>query len=55
MFWTLFWYWPGALGYHLIYMKELMQSNYQVSISGPKFVSKDKLRKDYSDCTALHG
>ena len=24
LFWTLFWYWPGAFLYHLIYLKELM-------------------------------
>jgi len=51
----MFWYWPGAFGYHLIYLKQLIKSNYSVSVSGPKLISRDKLRKDYPNCTALHG
>jgi hypothetical protein len=51
----MFWYWPGAFGYHLIYLKQLIKSNYSVSVAGPKLISRDKLRKDYPNCTALHG
>jgi len=54
-FWTAVWYWPGAFGYHLIYLMQLMKSNYNVSVDGPKFVSKNKLRRDYPECKELHG
>lgn len=40
LFWTLFWYYPGALGYHLIYLKQLLRSNFTVSVSGPKMISR---------------
>ena len=48
LFWTLFWYYPGTLGYHLIYLKQLFRSQFTVSVSGPKFVSRSKLANDYS-------
>jgi hypothetical protein len=51
----MFWYWPGAFGYHLIYLRELMRSNFGVSISGPKIISKSRLRRDYPDFKQLHG
>ena len=44
LFWTAFWYFPGALGYHLIYLKQLMSSSYQTSVSGPSLVTRRKLR-----------
>ena len=40
LFWTMFWYFPGALGYHLIYLRQLMKSKYEVSISGPSLLTK---------------
>ena len=46
-FWTAFWYWPGAFGYHLIYLMQLLRSDYTVSLKGPSLVSKNKLRRDY--------
>ena len=55
MFWTIFWYFPGSLGYHLIYLRQLMQSNYNVSVSGPKIVTNSKLRKQYPLAHELHG
>jgi len=54
MFWTFFWYWPGAFGYHLIYLIQLMKSNFSVSLSGPRYVSKSRLRKEYPDLHELH-
>ena len=54
LFWTAFWYWPGAFGYHLIYLKEMMRSNYQVSLSGPTMLRKSTIRKEYPQVTALH-
>lgn len=53
-FWTAFWYWPGAFGYHLIYLIQLMKSNFTVSLSGPKMVSKGGVRKQFPDLKELH-
>jgi glycerol-3-phosphate dehydrogenase len=55
LFWTCFWYWPGAFGYHLIYLKQLMSSNFNVSLSGPKVISKSKVRADFPECKEIHG
>jgi len=55
LFWTLFWYFPGALGYHLIYLKQLFSSTFNVSISGPTIMSRSKLRREYAECKELHG
>ena len=55
LFWTLFWYFPGALGYHLIYLKQLMASNFSVSVSGPKVVTRGALRREYPDFKHIHG
>ena len=55
LFWTLFWYWPGAFGYHLIYLKQLFASNFMVSISGPSIMSRSKVRREYPECKELHG
>lgn len=54
LFWTTFWYWPGAFGYHLIYLKQLMKSNFQVSLSGPSMIRKARLRQDYPEVKAIH-
>jgi glycerol-3-phosphate dehydrogenase len=54
-FWTLFWYFPGALGYHLIYLRQMMFSNYQVSLSGPRPINPAKLIREYSELRPLHG
>lgn len=54
LFWTTFWYWPGAFGYHLIYLKEMMKSNYQVSLSGPTMLRKSTIRREYPQVPALH-
>lgn len=54
LFWTTFWYWPGAFGYHLIYLKQLMSSNFSVSLSGPKLMSNSKLKQEYPELKELH-
>lgn len=43
-FWTAFWYWPGAFAYHLIYLKQLMGSNFSASVGGPSMIRKGTLR-----------
>ena len=55
LFLTLFWYLPGAFGYHLLYLKQLMSSNYQSSVNGPSFMRKATLRKEFPNLTKLHG
>ena len=55
LFWTAFWYWPGAFGYHLIYLKQLMSSSYTTSVSGPSIMRKKALRDTYPDVKPLHG
>jgi hypothetical protein len=54
MSWTLFWYWPGAMGYHLIYMMQLMESNFVVSLSGPRYCSKNRVRTEFPKLHELH-
>ena len=54
-FWAAVWYWPGAFGYHLLYLKELWRSNYQVRLNGPKMLTKNQVRRQYPGLTALHG
>jgi glycerol-3-phosphate dehydrogenase len=55
LFWNLFWYYPGCVGYHLIYMKQLLSSNFEVSVSGPSLLSKAALRQQYPMVKPLHG
>ena len=55
LFWTMFWYFPGALAYHMIYLKQLMSSSYDVSVSGPSLVRRAALKKRYPDMKAIHG
>ena len=55
LFWTALWYWPGAFGYHLIYLKQLMSSDYSVAVSGPSIMRKRVLRDTYPDVKPLHG
>ena len=54
-FWTALWYLPGAFGYHLIYLKQLMSASFSVSVSGPSFLRKSKLRDAYPMVKPLHG
>lgn len=55
LFWTLFWYWPGAFGYHMIYWRQLMKSDYQTSLSGPRFMTKNKVRRNFPEAKEMHG
>jgi hypothetical protein len=55
LFWSIFWYFPGQIGYHLIYLRQLMMSNYLVSISGPKWLSKGGLMREFPGLSTLHG
>jgi glycerol-3-phosphate dehydrogenase len=32
LFWAAFFYYPGCFLYHLIYLKELMRSNYDTGV-----------------------
>ena len=54
-FWTAFWYWPGALGYHLIYLKQMFWSEYKRSLIGPSMLSKSGLKRSYPELKAIHG
>jgi glycerol-3-phosphate dehydrogenase len=54
-FWSsLFVYFPGCLGYHLIYLKQLMASNYEVGVDGPSLAFKNKIRSFYPDIKNIH-
>ena len=55
-FWeTLFMYYPGTLLYHLMYVRQLMKSDYEVSIEGPSMILKHKLRQLYPEVAPIHG
>ena len=54
LFNTVFWYWPGALGYHLIYLKQLVKSNYNVSVSGPSIMLNKKIKREFPELKELH-
>ena len=54
LFWTSFWYFPGTFAYHMLYMKQLMTSNYQVAVSGPSLLRKKTIREEYPGFKALH-
>lgn len=55
LFWTAFWFWPGTFLYHMISLKQLVSSSFSVSLSGPKFMRKGKLRERYPDVKPIHG
>lgn len=48
-------YYPGTVFYHLIYLRQLMKSNYEVSIEGPSMILKHKLRQFYPEVSEIHG
>lgn len=41
---SIFFYYPGCMLYHLIYLKQLMSSNYEIAVDGPKIMSRKKLK-----------
>jgi len=51
---TLFWYYPATVFYHAIYLRRLMGSSYDVSISGPSVKSKRQIRKIFPQMPAAH-
>lgn len=52
---TVCMYFPGAFMYHLIYLGQLMQSEYNVGVDGPRVVMKNKLAKIFSNVGHIHG
>jgi hypothetical protein len=48
-------YYPGTLLYHLIYLKQLMSSNYERGVDGPKIIGPNQIRKLYSQVSEIHG
>jgi len=42
---TTFWFFPGTLLYHMIYLKEMLRSSFTEQVSGPKIVSKWDIRR----------
>jgi len=52
---TALWYFPGALGYHMLYIKSSFGSNYGTTLSGPRVVLKSKLKKQFPDAKMIHG
>lgn len=48
-------YYPGTLLYHLIYMRQLMKSDYEVSVEGPSIILEHRLRKLYPAVKQIHG
>lgn len=55
LFFTVFYYYPACLMYHLIYIRQLMKSNYNVGLSGPKINSRSTVAKKYPELKSLHG
>lgn len=43
--WTLFWYYPAVLMYHLLYLKASFKTDFEETIPGPKFMLKSKVQK----------
>lgn len=52
---SLFVYYPGSLMYHFIYLRQLMSSNYEVGVDGPKLIFKNKLAKAFPALTHIQG
>ena len=52
---SAFWYYPGALLYHLIYMRALIKTEYNVSLTGPSLMRKKKVIEEYPKATMIHG
>lgn len=53
LFWTTFFYFPGTLFYHLIYLKELMRSSYETAVKGPKILGKAKVAAMFENLKAI--
>jgi glycerol-3-phosphate dehydrogenase len=46
---TMFWYLPGAFGYHLMYMKSGFKHNFNDTLKGPSMISKKSVKKQYPE------
>lgn len=55
LFWSLLFYYPGCMLYHLIYMKQLISSNYDVAVDGPNFKGKKFVSKKFPQLEQLRG
>ena len=55
LIWSLLWYFPGTFLYHMIYLKQLMSSNYTESLKGPSVMFKKKLRSQFKNLPNIHG
>lgn len=51
---SYFWYFPATLLYHLIYYKQLMNSEYQEKFSGPRPLLKSTLRAHFPNLPQIH-
>lgn len=54
-FWTLLWYYPAVVLYHLLYMKSSFNATITERIPGPKFLWKARVRQLFPDASSLHG
>ena len=52
---TAFWFYPGTFLYHCMYMKQLLSSNYSVSLKAPRLLLKRRVAELFPDATKLHG
>lgn len=52
---TVFFYYPGMLLYHMIYLRQLMKSNFNTSVDGPRILGKKKLIDKFPNLKAIHG
>ena len=55
LFWTVCYYYPGMMLYHLIYLRQLMKSDYKVSVDGPKVMGRQKIKQMFEKLKAIHG
>ena len=53
-FWTLLWYYPAVVLYHLLYLKSSFKANFEERIPGPKFMLKSKVKSSFPNLTSLH-
>lgn len=53
--WAVFMYFPGCFLYHMIYLKQVVNSNYTMGISGPRILFKSQLTHMFPSIKHLHG
>jgi hypothetical protein len=52
---ALAWHFPALVLYHLIYIKQLMKTNYQESFSPPNFKTKGAIVNTFPKIKNVHG